>query len=233
MSYHGVGSWRGARVLSAITLLSLITPAAFGQDKPEKKGYLDLVFGQRKKAEMTKAMMNAKQLFLLMVEFDQDFGAFPNDETAEADQDLNGYQGKFSNDYLGQLIAGGYTHSEEIFYAKGGSSTDQKPDNQFRTKAQTLAAGECGFAYVKGQSVSNNTGRPLLCAPMTGKGVKFDPKPYSGKAVVLRIDGSVKTYTINKDGEVILPNGKGLFENGAGTVWGENGFKKEMLVFPK
>ena len=68
---------------------------------------------------------------------------------------------------------------------------------------------------------------------MTGKGTKFDPEPFGGKAIVLRIDGSVKMYEIDKNGEVVLENGKELFENGVNTIWGKSGFKAEMLVFPK
>lgn len=222
-----------AQVLLLFVFAHSAVLAQEGVAKPEKKGFLDRVFGQRKKAMMVKSIGNAKQIYLLMFEFDADYGEFPSDKTAGFDKDLNGYKGKFSNDYLGQLFAGGYIKSEEIFYAEGGSQKDKKPDNEFETKAKTLEAGECGFTYVMGQSTSKHTGRPLLCTPMTGEGVKFDPKPYNGKAVVLRIDGAVKIYTINKDGKVILPNGKGLFENGVDTAWGKDGFKKEMLAFPK
>ncbi len=68
---------------------------------------------------------------------------------------------------------------------------------------------------------------------MTGKGFKFNPKPYNGLAMVLRIDGAVKHYPIDKNGDAILPNGKKLFEGGKGSVWGEKGPEAKNLLFPK
>lgn len=183
-----------------------------------------VIMKQKKKADMTTATNNAKQIFLLMVDFDGDFGAFPNDDTAAADSDLRQYTGSFSNDYMGQFIAGGYVESEEIFYAKAGSVSDatKKPDNDFSNKLKTLEAGECGFSYVQDQSSSNNSGRPVLMAPMSNKS-KFKEDPYGGKAVVLRIDGSVQQYRISKQNqEAKLPSGKTLFETGTGSVWGND-----------
>ena len=156
--------------------------------------------GCRDRRLLVQAVNNAKQLFYLMVEFDQDFGEFPSDDTAGEIKGGEEYKGKHSNDYLGQLIVAGYTTIEEIFYVEKGAK--KRPDNKIGTKAQTLAAGECGFAYILGQSTSSPSGRPLLCAPMTGKGTKFDPQVFGGKALVLRIDGSVKTYDIDFVGHV-------------------------------
>lgn len=239
MAYNDAQKYLKLIVVGLISTAAFLPAAALAEDKvkpnqkPKPEGYLKLFHTQKKKRDLIQATNNAKQLFLLMIEFDQDFGAFPNDDTAAADNDLKKYKGAYSNDYLGQFLAGGYIASEKIFFAKGGSRADRQPDNDFSTQEKTLQGGECGFAYIKDQSTSNHSGRPLLCAPMTGKGYKFDPKPYNGKAVVLRIDGSVRHYPINEDGDVVLPNGKKLFEGGAGTVWGENGPQKGMLVFPK
>lgn len=220
-------------VLISFSLGGVSAQEAEGKKKPKRTGIFELIDQRQRRKDMMVAINNAKQLFYLMIEFDQDFGEFPSDATAKAEKDLTGYIGKHSNDYLGQFFAGGYTRSEEIFYARGGSSTPKKPDNDTSTKAKTLEAGECGFAYMSGQSISDNSGRPLLCAPMTGKGVKFDPKPFGGKAVVLRLDGAVKTYEIDEKGDVVLPNGKKLFENGEGTVWGEAGFDLKKLKHAK
>ena len=217
-----------------ILLSATLQPALYAQEKEKSaSGPLVFLLNQRKKKDLAMAINNSKQLFYLMVEFDGDYGDFPSDQTADENKDLSGYKGKNSNDYLAQFIAAGYTRSEEIFYARGGSKAKKKPDNDTTTKAKRLEAGECGFTYIKGLSVSNNSMLPLLVAPMTGKGVKFDPKPYNGKAIVLRIDGSVKTYNIDAKGDVILPNGKKLFEDGKDTPWGEKGFDAKMLMFPK
>lgn len=231
------------RILLSILGLSLIplawVPTAQAQEEGEKKkvnkgtDIIGYIANQRRKADMTQAISNAKQLFYLLIEFDQDWGEFPNDDTAKEDEDLKSFTGKYSNDYLGQFIGGGYTRSEEIFFAKGGSTTDKKPDNDTTTRKKTLEAGECGFAYYKGMSTSDHSGRPVLCAPMTGKGFKFDPKPYNGKAIVLRIDGAVKIYTIDENGDAVSATGKKIFEGGKDSVWGEKGPDIKNLVFAK
>ncbi|MBT8038017.1 MAG: prepilin-type N-terminal cleavage/methylation domain-containing protein [Verrucomicrobiae bacterium] len=194
-----------------------------------------VIMKQQKKAAATTAVSNAKQVFLLMVEFDQDFGAFPNEATAASDDDLTAYTGSNSNDFLGQFIAGGYTSSEEIFYAKAGSPTAGNPDNNVESQAETLKAGECGFAYVVNLSTSNNTGLPLLCAPMADE-TTFKPDPYDGKCVVLRIDGAVKQYRLKKtDATANVGGGKTLFDTdiwtNAQTVTGDA--KAPTVVLPK
>lgn len=230
---------RAMRILAIhAVMLALLFPTSLAEEpangkKPKRTGIFKLIDQKKKRGILHKTVYNAKQLFYMMVEFDNDFGEFPSDDTAKKNKSLKDYTGKHSNDYLGQFIALGFTESEENFYVPGASKTEKKPDNDIKTKAKTLEAGECGFAYVLGQSTSSPSGRPLLCAPMTGKGTKFDPDPLGGKAVVLQIDGSVKTYNINENGDVVLPNGKKLFETGAGTVWGPTGFRHAMLLFPK
>lgn len=217
-------------VMSGTSILPLAK--AEGEKEKPTGGVIGILLAQRKKAEMTQAISNSKQIYYLMIEFDGDYGEFPSDST-EGEDGMKGYKGKHSNDYFGQFFAGGYTKSEEIFYAKGGAPTTKKADNDTSTKAKTLAAGECGFAYYKGESTSSNSGKPLVFAPMTGKGFKFDPKPYGGKAVVLHIDGSVRAYEIDKNGDARMRNGKKLFDAGVDTVWGEKGPDAKNLVFPK
>lgn len=187
-----------------------------------------VIMKQNKKAAMTEATSNAKQIFYLMVEFDQDYGEFPGDDTAI--DELSGFTGPNSNDYLAQLIEGGYTKSEEIFYAKGGASSNKKPDNVITTQQDQLSEGECGFAYVKNQSTSVNSGRPILAAPLDN-GEEFKPDPYDGKAVVLRIDGAVKQLLLNRnDNKAKIGGGKTLFDTGNDTVWGTDGFVQADLV---
>jgi len=48
-------------------------------------------------------------------------------------------------------------------------------------------------------------------APMISGTSSFDPKPYGDKAVMLRIDGSVKPESIDPSGEVMI-RGKNLFD---------------------
>ncbi len=191
------------------------------------------------RATMTEAVNNAKQVFYLMIEFDGDYGEFPGDGTAVIHKDENGepyldmraYKGRYSNDYLRQFIVAGYTKSEEIFYVYGAS--DKKPDNVISSPGKILEAGECGFAYVKNQSTSDNSGRPILISQMTGEGLTFDSDPYDGKAVVLRIDGAVKQLRINKAGEAVVQGTQTLFDTGPGTVWEGEEFDPSQVVFPE
>ncbi|MCP5538189.1 MAG: hypothetical protein H7A51_18400 [Akkermansiaceae bacterium] len=201
-----------------------------------------VVMKSHKKAAMTSTTSNAKQVFYLLIEFDQDYGEFPGDATAilhtgmggEPIVDLRTCKGEYSNDYMGQFIAGGYTKSEQIFVAPWEKDPGRKADDDISSRSRILEAGECGFSYVKNQSTSDNSGRPVLLAPMSGEGVQFDPKPYDHKAVVLRIDGAVKQLLINKDTcKAKIGMGKTLFDGGADTVWGEEGFDVANLVHPR
>lgn len=183
---------------------------------------------------MTTAASNAKQVYMLLIEFDHDFGQFPNDESSFADEDLKGYRGDFSNDYLGQLIAGGYCQSEEIFYAMGGSQTKGKPDNDISKEGRILEAGECGFAYLKNHSTSSHSSTPILLTPMTGEGVEFDTDRHDGKVVILRVDGSVQPLRgDHKTGEAMVSDGKTLFQGGKDTPWEKKAFVPADLHFPK
>lgn len=184
------------------------------------------------------SISNSKQIHLLLIEFDQDFGEFPSDQTAAADPDLNAYCGEYSNDYLGQFIAGGYVKSEEIFYAKGGSGSHNelkhRPDNDFSTREKTLEAGECGFAYVKGVNAEPaHPETPILMAPMYGDGYQFNPDIYDGKAMALLVNGAAKMYRIDKNHHAMIGGGKTLFEGGKDTVWGEKGFDQLRLCYAK
>lgn len=170
-----------------------------------------VIMKQKKKADMITATSNAKQIFLLMVEFDGDMGEFPSETTASKDDDFQGLSTSSSNGLLGQFIAGGYVQSEEIFYAKGGSKTGGRPDNDISSNSKILEKGECGFAYITGLSGSDNAGIPLLCAPMPDTAEEYDPDPYGGKGLVLSLDGSVKTYRLNKQNKAKLPSGETVF----------------------
>mgnify|MGYP007122433376 CR=1 FL=1 len=180
---------------------------------------------------MTEATSNAKQVFYLLVEFDQDYGQFPSDATAV--DELEGYRGEFSNDYLAQFIVGGYTKSEEIFYAKGGSGTKKRPDNVIDNRNDQLSEGECGFAYIKDLSTKSPSDTPVLLTPMYGDGYKFNTDTHEGKAAVLRVDGAVKQFRINTNGHANIGGGKTLFDGGADSVWGAEGFDASKLCYAK
>lgn len=200
-----------------------------------------VVMRLNKKAATVSTATNAKQVYLYLIEFDQDYGSFPGDSTAKIHRheedpdkvdDLRFCKGDYSNDYLAQLLAVGEVADKSIFLAPQKQSDISKSSKNF-INSKTLEAGECGFSYVKSQATNDNIGRPVLLAPMTGEGVAFDPEPYDGKAVVLRIDGAAKLLRINKDGLAKVDKGKPLFDTGPDTVWEEDGFDSSMLVHPK
>lgn len=60
--------------------------------------------------------------------------------------------------------------------------------------------------------------RPLAFYPMVHGKTTFDPEPLGGKAVVLFIDNSVKSFPIGKDGTVMI-DGKDMFDPAQG-YWG-------------
>jgi prepilin-type N-terminal cleavage/methylation domain-containing protein len=188
-----------------------------------------VIMKQQKKAAMITATSNAKQVFMLMVEFDQDYYAFPNAATAlllTADGITDSMPTTSANGFFKQLIFGGYTTSEEIFFAKDGSQSASIPPDDDITGAKALAAGECGFAYISDLSSGKNTGLPLMCAPMKDT-TQFKGDPYGGKCVVLRIDGAVKQYRIKKsasssDGLANVGGGNTLFTTQIWTDLGNN-----------
>jgi prepilin-type N-terminal cleavage/methylation domain-containing protein len=201
------------------------------------------ILRQRKKMDMTQAVSNSKQVYLVLMDFEQDLGSFPSAETAQQSDELNSFTGTQSNRLLGQLIAGGYTKSEEIFYAKGGNpSGNRKPDDVISPVGKILETGECGFAYVnvtgtsglRGLSTSDNGGIPIIMAPVSTAGAEptFKPDPYDNKGVYLRIDGSARTERLNtQTNQLKIAGGKTLFQTGAGTVWGEGDNALQPTVY--
>lgn len=53
---------------------------------------------------------------------------------------------------------------------------------------------------------------PVLLAPMIPGTTLFDPEPFKGKAVVVRVDGTVTSEAIMEDGRVNTGMGKTLFD---------------------
>lgn len=166
---------------------------------------------------------------MLLVDFDQDYGSFPDATTAPKVEEATGTKasmaGKSSNSLLRQLIIGGYVNSENIFFAKGKDT--KKPDNEIKD-GKALAPGECGFAYITGRTTASNAGMPILAAPMIPGTTKFDRTIYDGKAVILRLDGSTKALTIAEDGHV-YENGKDIFDP-AQPWWGG---KAPVIAYPE
>jgi hypothetical protein len=79
----------------------------------------------------------------------------------------------------------------------------RKPDGII-SPGKALAPGEVGFGYIAGLSTKGNPARPVAFAPIIPGTDRFDPKPFDGKAVVLRMDNSVTSLTIDENGHAIL-----------------------------
>jgi len=190
-----------------------------------------MVMKQQKKAATTEATSNARQLFLGLFEFDVEYGSYPDNDTADAvrretETQLN-LTGNTSNDYFRQMIASGHVKSEQPFYAKTTNSP-RKPDNVYSTTAEALAPGEVGFGYLMDGdyafSSSGDPSRPIAVAPLLNNSAsgQFDPEPYDGKAIVLKLDGSAAQVNILPTSSEINIGNTRLLETGTNTVWGTN-----------
>jgi prepilin-type N-terminal cleavage/methylation domain-containing protein len=201
-----------------------------------------MVIKQRKKADQTEAVSNARQIGLAMFEFETAYGSFPDSTTATTVKENTETQLTLgtanSNDYFRQLIAAEVCQSEAMFYCKTAFS--KKPDNIYNTSEKALASGEVGFGYIMNDqlafSTAGNPARPIVVAPLlypfeTGK---FDTDLYDFKAVVLRIDNSVQSLPILKSTKLVqLGGSKNLLSVGDDTIWGTNVTPKIISPDPK
>jgi prepilin-type N-terminal cleavage/methylation domain-containing protein len=211
-------SKRGFTLVELLVVIVIIASLA-GLTAPQ-------VIRQRKKADQTEAISNAKQIGLALLEFDTEYGSYPGANTAQQVTDNTQTQltfaGGASNDYFRQIMGAGYTTSEQIFYCKVPGVT--KPDNNI-TGAAALAGGEVGFAYITGAagvglSSGGNSARPIVVTPVDGNGPSFLPGPYDSKAVILRMDNSATSLQILPTGAVNASPGLALLAGGATSVWG-------------
>ncbi len=188
-----------------------------------------MVIRQRKKADQTEAVNNARQIGLALFEFETAYGSFPDSTTAPTVKENTGsvltLDGNSSNDYFRQLMAAEIAQSESMFYCKTGFS--KKPDNVFNTAANALAEGEVGFGYLLNTasafSTAGNPARPIIMAPLAFPFAagQFDSDMFDSKAVLLKIDNSVTSVPILKTTKLAqLGGGKNLLQTGDDTVWG-------------
>ncbi|MES2440404.1 MAG: hypothetical protein V4584_15145 [Verrucomicrobiota bacterium] len=174
------------------------------------------------------AATNLRQIGLALFEFENAYGSYPDAITIDAVRKSSGSDlplgTKTSNDFLRQLIASGMTRSESMFYAKIRGS--KKPDNLIDA-SNALVKGEVGFSYLSGLSSAGDPTRPIAVTPLIPGTDRFDPKPFKGKAVILRIDSSVSSMTINKNGHVM--EGRWNLLDPAHPMWGG---KPPVIVWP-
>lgn len=169
---------------------------------------------------------SATNLTTAMMEFQMEYGSFPDDETAKLVGPKSPYpyvlSGPHSNDYLRQLIAGGFLKSEDPFFIRGMFGRN-KPDNRI-DNGHALEPGEVGWGYLMdgNKAISQELFNvPMLLAPLTSGGPPgtCDPKIFHGKCIAISPDGAVKFLSISSDGRLRIKDGKPLLETGSGSQW--------------
>ncbi len=175
-----------------------------------------------KKPDQSEATSNLRQIGLALFEFDTEYGTYPSDATAaQVTKNNPGHgfdlSGKSSNALFRQLFAANITQSEQMFYAK--ISGAEKPDGNI-TAGKALEPHEVGFGYIPRLSTAGNPSRVLAFAPIIPGTDRFDPKPFEGFAVFLRIDNSVASVKIDENGHAIVDGQNVLSPKH--PVWGES-----------
>lgn len=189
--------WLG--VLSILGLAIMAYPVVF---KTRGRGH-----------EFIEALNNIRQIGLGLLDFEAEYGRFPDRSTIAAVKAQTGTKltldDSSSNMLFRQLIVAGL-QSEKPFWARTPASR-KKPDDVFTTDANTLARGECAFAYIAGLTSYGDPETPLVMTPMLKGQRKFDRSCFQGKAVILFLDHSARALPIEKDGRVLI-NGRDIFD---------------------
>ena len=184
----------------------------------------------RKDVDSVAALNNTKQIYLFLQDFEQDFGSFPDDSTAAARPALVTFKGTHANAYLGQIIAGEYINSEELFRVYDRTKSLRPPDLIITPPSKILERGENGFSYVlveengvkHGLTSSETTALPLLLAPLVDAYGTFEPTSYQNRGVYVLTNGAAKLEPLrSSDRKIVVPHSnKTLFDHGADTAWG-------------
>lgn len=186
----------------------------------------------RNDGDFRRSVNNARNIGLALLEFQQEYGRFPDASTAEKiwgkSSEAMDFAFSSSDGYFSQLIESGIVADDTIFYAKTAYTV--KPGEQLDQNVKSLSGGEVGFGYlmngVDSLTTEGNPSRAILCSPLAydGKSVSnrlFDPEINDGKAVTLRLDGSVQVPRIHpKTNDIMQYAGKSLLDTGTDTVWG-------------
>jgi hypothetical protein len=192
-----LGMCIGASALFAIALLLFAPP---------------MIIPTHRHADMTEAISNARQISLALLEFEMDNGSYPSAATIPLvvkKHPAHGHMlaGTSSNTFFRQLFVEELTYSEQMFHARVFGIN--KPDSII-TPGKALEKGECAFSYISGLSSKDDPLTPIVLTPLIPGTTKFDPKPFDGKAIILHIDNSVRSYDIAKDGHIYDAKGINL-----------------------
>ena len=178
-----------------------------------------MIMKQQKRAHQSEAISNAKCFGLALFEFNNDYGSYPNAETAKLvanETSTPVINGDSANARFRQLITSGIVYNEEIFYAK--SVITQKPDGNI-SGDNAIAPGECGFAYIDNHPKVIADPRPIAMAPFTYISGEFDKDVFDNKAIILWTDGSATTLPIDPASGKALLNGQDILDP-KHAIWG-------------
>lgn len=170
-----------------------------------------MVIRQRKKADQTEAVMNARQIGMALQEFELEYGSYPTAAThaavAQIATDEDPQSSNSANSRYRQLIDRGMVQSETMFFAKAEGV--RRPDNQFEGN-HALEPGECGFGYI--ESPGGSVPRPVVVAPLIPGTDRFDPKPFNNKAIIGWSDGAVTSMVIDRSNGQVMKDGVNLLD---------------------
>ncbi len=172
-----------------------------------------LTAGRGRSPDQTEAVNHARQIGMALWEFQTHYGSRPDGSTIEAvrqETSTNLKLGtKSSNDFFRQLLAVGIVNDESMFYAKITGA--RKPDS-FLPGTKALEKGECAFTYFAGAPKDCSPQRPVAITPAIAGTDRFDPKPFKGKAILLRMDNSVTTLPIRESNGQVWFDGQNLMD---------------------
>lgn len=163
---------------------------------------------QRIKVKQTIAVNNMRQLALALFEFESEYGAYPNAETVALVKKNTGtdmeLKADTADDCFRQLIAANIIAAEAANDILSGG----KAPGQAEAAAKPA---KWVFSYNASAKAAGNPQRPLAFYPLIQGKTTFDLEALGGKAVILCVDNSVRSFPIDKEGRVMI-NGKDLFD---------------------
>lgn len=178
-----------------------------------KEGIAKKVAGENLKVHRTRAVMKMRQIGLALFEFETEYGFFPSAQTAVTVKEATDYEGELgaetANDCFFQLVAAGILNNVGIFQL----GNEGEPRDPARKPVAADRLEKCSFAYLPARNAAGHPGRPIVVAPLIKGTTLFDPKPFGGKAVILKRDNSVTSVDIDEEGHAVI-DGRDLFDPG-------------------
>lgn len=164
----------------------------------------ELETASKKDALRGQAITNARKIGMGLFEFETEFGAFPNQETAAAVTLAGGGTAPLgsatANDCFYQLVAARMVPDLSVF-------TWEESDKG----KKSTSLENCGYSYLYGMTANGRPDRPLAVAPLEPGKSTFDREVFGGMCIVLSCDLSVRTVQIEADGTALI-NGKDIFD---------------------